>query len=253
MKDGFDKSVAEKMPKSQKQRGNRPWNVDPVLIKKQDEEATDTTNAKPLEVRPIPQIIAKDNFENANQAVQNIEDLNSELTNMIFEKKNIARQLNENNNTLDTLIKENTFLKQNIVEIEKRKSNEKVLHNEIMFLNEQLQDADCHIKNLFISLDDKTKSLNFEADQKRGLEKKYLRIAEEVHDKAKLDVKVSILRRDLEAANARVRDLEILLDDEQNKRKPLEEEIVDLKTALDKVYSSLNQIRLKAKREAYGS
>lgn len=253
MKDGFDKSVAEKMPKSQKQRPNRPWNVDPVLIKKQDEEVAETTTPKTIEVKPKPQIIAQDNSESASQAVQSIEDLSSELTNMIFEKKNIARQLQENNNSLDTLIKENTLLKQNIAEIEKQKSDGKVLHNEIMFLNEQLQDADCHIKNLFISLDEKSKSLEFETDQKRGLEQKYLRIAEDVHDKAKLDVKVSILKRDLEAADARVRELEILLDDEQNKRKPLEEEIVDLKTALDKVYSSLNLIRLKTKREAYGS
>ncbi|MDX9763183.1 MAG: hypothetical protein RBT82_14130, partial [Desulfomonilia bacterium] len=37
MKDGFDKSVAEKMPKIQKKRPNRPWNVDPVLIRAQEE------------------------------------------------------------------------------------------------------------------------------------------------------------------------------------------------------------------------
>ncbi len=38
MKDGFDRSVAEKMPKIQKKRPNRPWNVDPVLLKAQEEE-----------------------------------------------------------------------------------------------------------------------------------------------------------------------------------------------------------------------
>jgi len=50
MKDGFDRSVAERMPKMQKRRPNRPWNVDPVLIRTQEEmqeQAVPAAEAKP--------------------------------------------------------------------------------------------------------------------------------------------------------------------------------------------------------------
>ena len=69
----------------------------------------------------------------------------------------------------------------------------------------------------------------------------------------RLDVKVSILERDLGISTARIQELESKLEEEYQKRKPLEEEIVELKIALDRVYSSLSHIRLKAKREVYGS
>ena len=45
MKDGFDTSVAQRMPKMQKRRPNRPWNVDPVLIKPQEEIKEQTAPA----------------------------------------------------------------------------------------------------------------------------------------------------------------------------------------------------------------
>ena len=59
--------------------------------------------------------------------------------------------------------------------------------------------------------------------------------------------------RDLSISNSRVFELESKLDEEYQKREPLEQEIDELKNALDRVYSSLAHIRLKAKREVYGS
>ena len=67
------------------------------------------------------------------------------------------------------------------------------------------------------------------------------------------DAKVSILEKDLNFSTARIHELEEQLEEESRKRKPLEDEIAELKVALDRVYSSLSHIRLKAKREVYGS
>jgi predicted nucleic acid-binding Zn-ribbon protein len=84
------------------------------------------------------------------------------------------------------------------------------------------------------------------------LEERFAKIGSEVKDKALLDVKASILERDLKASYQRIKKLESLLEEENNKRIPLEDEIVELKSTLEQVHASLAQIRLKAKREAYG-
>lgn len=89
MKDGFDKSVAERMPKMQKRRPNRPWNVDPVLIKPQ-EEIKEQAAPAPVAVREsvISPIISKDSAHAAiAKAVETIEDLNTEVSRSSLRRK----------------------------------------------------------------------------------------------------------------------------------------------------------------------
>jgi predicted nucleic acid-binding Zn-ribbon protein len=252
MKDGFDKSVAERMPKVQKKRPNRPWNVDPVLLKSQDDH---TVQAEPVAVKtpdvPIMPVVAAQ--DSVAKAVETIEDLNTEFTQIIFEKKDIQRKLKEHNQVLEVIEKENSSLKMNLAGFEKAAKDNKVFEREISFLNEQLEDADYYIRNVVGMLDEKATSLETETTQKKTLEDRMARVSKDVQDKAKLDVKVSILERDLSVSTGRIKELESRLEEEYRKKKPLEDEISELKTALDRVYSSLAHIRLKAKREVYGS
>jgi len=102
-------------------------------------------------------------------------------------------------------------------------------------------------------LEEKAQTIEQETSKRRELESRFENISREIHEKAKLDVKVSILERDLGISTTRLKELESKLEEEYQKREPLEQEIVELKNALDRVYSSLAHIRLKAKREVYGS
>jgi len=352
MKDGFDKSVAEKMPKIQRKRPNRPWNVDPVLIKAQEEsralaaetkqtrreekdpgeaqarqtrseerepkaslasqvreeaKGPETLQAGPVsgeggvskparmgmavqeeaaaaagvaesvvrgadapEADPAKSAVSavsmdkeldalslSDIRSSANsdlaKTVETIKDLNSDFTQIIFERKAIQQKLERSARTIEEVERENALLKEKISSFERDALDSSLIEREIDFLNEQLEDADLYIQNMMGLLEEKTKTAEQETSLRRDLESRLEKISREIHEKAKLDVKVSILERDLSISHTRLKDLESRLEEEYQKREPLEQEIVELKNALDRVYSSLAHIRLKAKREVYGS
>ncbi len=349
MKDGFDKSVAEKMPKIQRKRPNRPWNVDPVLIKAQEEsraraaetkqnrkEEKETGAAQARQTRreerepkaslasqvreeakepeavqqsPVPGEVGEPEPVRAGMAVQEeaveavsapdestarkhdikadqarkavsldkeldvlslddtpgrgngdlakavetIKDLNSDFTQIIFERKAIQQKLDRSARTIEEVERENAQLKEKISSFERDAVDSSLIEREIDFLNEQLEDADLYIQNMMGLLEEKAQTVEQESSLRKDLESRLEKISREIHEKAKLDVKVSILERDLSISHTRLKDLESRLDEEYQKREPLEQEIVELKNALDRVYSSLAHIRLKAKREVYGS
>lgn len=308
MKDGFDRSVAEKMPKIQKKRPNRPWNVDPVLLKAQDEEkievreilnpgeeasapaalearetaaeskrqvkqktavetvalsaASEEQEIVPaagiehkgeIKVEPVLQIAVLQKNESVIRAVETIKEISSDFTQMIFEKKEIQQQLDKRSSAVEEVSRENARLKASIQEIEKGALDNTLIEREIDFLNEQLEDADLYIQNMVGLLEEKTQTLEQETTRRTDVEGRFSKLNKEIHEKAKMDVKISILERDLSISNGRAYELESKLEEEYQKREPLEQEIVELKNALDRVYSSLAHIRLKAKREVYGS
>jgi hypothetical protein len=308
MKDGFDISVAEKMPKIQKKRPNRPWNVDPVLLKGQEQEEKKDQLPEPVameaapeekieilqaeitqaeipaaeaagaekgpetearvepkaEQEAMPKAAAKVSYEPAvrssqgknetiTKAVETIKELSSDFTQMIFDRKEIQQELEKKESSMDEVARENARLKASLAAIEKTSLESTLLEREIDFLNEQLEDADLYIQNMVGLLEEKVQTFEQESAKRQELEKRFGRVSGEIQEKAKMDVKVSILERDLTISNGRILDLESKLDEEYQKREPLEQEIVELKSALDKVYSSLAHIRLKAKREVYGS
>lgn len=149
--------------------------------------------------------------------------------------------------------RENARLKERLAAFEKEAVDNSLIEREIDFLNEQLEDADLYIQNMMGLLEEKAQTIEQETSKRRELESRFENISREIHEKAKLDVKVSILERDLGISTTRLKELESKLEEEYQKREPLEQEIVELKNALDRVYSSLAHIRLKAKREVYGS
>ena len=303
MRDGFDSNVAKRMPTKNGGRPNRPWNVDPVQLKPQDEEPVasateviaepvvealqasvtiETTvatvesaagqlapeasaapvvaNAEPviapLQITPevaVASVEPASVIDGAADALSTLEEINSEFSNLLFERKDIQAKLRQQQQTIDALLQENTKLQASLTEMQDKAIDGRRVNQEIAFLNEQLQDAEAYIQNLAAELDDRNQTLASEAQQRADLQDRLGRITAEVQSKAKLDVKVMILERDLKAATGRVAQLEGELDEEYRKRAPLEAEIGELKSALDRVHSSLAQIRLKAKREVYGS
>lgn len=288
MKDGFDISVAEKMPRIQKKRPNRPWNVDPVLLKTQEEEKARAASggapepapaAKAESVKAAPAVEspkaaradeakaqaaagvttapaagpALKKNESVAKAVETIKELSSDFTQMLFDRKEIQQQLEKSASSMDEVARENARLKENLAAVEKSTLDSTLLEREIGFLNEQLEDADLYIQNMVGLLEEKMQSVEEESSRRRELEERFGKVSKEIQEKARMDVKVSILERDLTISNTRILDLESKLEEEYQRREPLEQEIVELKTALDKVYSSLAHIRLKAKREVYGS
>ena len=255
MKDGFDTSVAERMPKMQKRRPNRPWNVDPVLIKPQEEIKGQAAPAPAALKEPvISPIISKDIAHAAiAKAVETIEDLNTEFSQILFEKKDVTRKLKDHDRVIEEIGRENSSLKVNLAELEVAAKEHKMLDREILFLNEQLEDADHYIQHVVGMLEERTIGFDAEVTKNKAFEDRLVRFSKDIQDKAKHDVKVSILEKDLGISTARIQELETKIEEEYHKRKPLEDEIAELKIALDRVYSSLSHIRLKAKREVYGS
>jgi len=250
MKDGFDKNVAEKMPRIQKPRPNRPWNVDPVLLKSEPVESKAKPAAVESEAKP-PLTLAKlpTDLKRAESA---IEEINTQFTHMIMEKKDVQRLLDQKQQEIEVVVRQNSTLKETLTALQTQVEASAPANREMTFLHEQLQDADFYIQNLSCQLDEKLKVLEEQQSLRLALEEKCHRMSHDLRGKAMLDVRASLLERDLTAAQMRIQELEGLLEEEHRKRVPLEEEIAELKTTLDRVHSSLSQIRLKAKREAYG-
>jgi predicted nucleic acid-binding Zn-ribbon protein len=255
MKDGFDTSVAERMPKMQKRRPNRPWNVDPVLIKPQEEIKEQAAPAPAAHRESVISPIKSKDITHAAiaKAVETIEDLNTEFSQILFEKKDVARKLKDHDRVIEEIGRENSSLKVNLAELEVVAKEHKLLDREILFLNEQLEDADHYIQHVVGMLEERTIGFDAEVTKSKAFEDRLMRFSKDIQDKAKHDVKVSILEKDLGISTARIQELETKIEEEYHKRKPLEDEIAELKIALDRVYSSLSHIRLKAKREVYGS
>jgi chromosome segregation ATPase len=270
MKDGFDKNVAEKMPKIQKVRPNRPWNINPVQLPARTEEIESATvetaffeqhETDIASARKEPQEIKLEtpsqhhlhtNTAEIKHAEKTLKEIDSQFTSMIIEKKEAERLLGVKEDALKDALKENIELKQQLSSFQITAKSAAHLNREIDFLSEQIQDANLYIQGLLSVLSEKDTALKEQIALKQDLEERFTRIGNEVKDKALLDVKAAILERDLDAAHKRIKDLESILESETKKRKPLEEEIVELKSTLEQVHASLAQIRLKAKREAYG-
>jgi hypothetical protein len=249
MQDGFDKSVAGKMPKSLKDKPNRPWNVDPVLIHKPPVDQ---------ETMPLPKEKAdkdtsvQEGHLKVHGALDTIEDLSVEFTDALFQKKDAQRHLRETQAVLEGTINENSSLKNTLVELKTRITNEENLRQEISFLNEQAEDANLYMENISRMLTEKTKDTDNLSVEKKRVETRLYRLNEDIHNKATLEVKVSILEKELGLAHNRVKELETLLHTQQEQAASLGKETKELKGALDKVYASLAHIHLKAKKEAYG-
>jgi hypothetical protein len=270
MKDGFDKNVAEKMPKIQKVRPNRPWNINPVQLPARTEEIETATEKEPffeqheaditadlreplemkIETPPLPPF--QTNTAEIKHTEKTIKEIDSQFTSMIIEKKEAERLLGVTENKLEDARKENLELIEQLHSFQNAAQSAVHLNREIDFLSEQLQDANLYIQSLLSIISEKDTALSEQISLKQDLEERFTRIGNEVKEKALLDVKAAILERDLDAAHKRIKDLESLLESETMKHKPLEEEIVELKSTLEQVHASLAQIRLKAKREAYG-
>jgi hypothetical protein len=270
MKDGFDKNVAEKMPKIQKVRPNRPWNINPVQLPARTEEIQTAIVETPVfeqnetdipgpELEPL-KINAETKSQHPAQIIpseikhteKTLKEIDSQFTSMIIEKKEAKRLLGLKEHALEDALKANLELKQQVATLQSTAASTDHLNREVDFLNEQILDANLYIKGLLSNISEKDKALNEQISLKQNLQERFAKIGNEVKDKALLDVKAAILEKDLDAAHQRIKDLEFLLEEEDKKHKPLEDEIVELKSTLEQVHASLAQIRLKAKREAYG-
>lgn len=258
MKDGFDKNVAEKMPRIQK-RPNRPWNVDPVLLKTEPAEtpapaasAAKRTEPTRTETQTPPTAVLAELPTSIKRTENTIAEINTQFTHMLMEKQEVRRVLDQKQQEIEQAHTQNTILTETLTALQGQISASAPLSREISFLHEQLQDADFYIQNLTGQLTEKTQIMAEQEALRAAQEEKAQRMASELKGMAMLDVKASMLERDLSAAQVRIQELEVLLEEEHRSRLPLEEEIVELKTALDRVHTSLSQIRLKAKREAYG-
>lgn len=250
MKDGFDKNVAEKMPRIQRSRPNRPWNVDPVLLKSEPVEPMAKSAAPEAEGQPSLTLAKLPT--DLKRAENAIEEINTQFTHMIMEKKDVQRLLDQKQQEIEGVVRQNSSLKDTLTALQTQVEAATPADREMTFLHEQLQDADFFIQNLSCQLDEKLKVLEAQQSLRLALEEKCHRMSHDLRGKAMLDVRASLLERDLTAAQMRIQELEGLLEEESRKREPLEVEIAELKTTLDRVHSSLSQIRLKAKREAYG-
>jgi chromosome segregation ATPase len=270
MKDGFDKNVAEKMPKIQKIRPNRPWNINPVQLTARTEEMDTAIVETPIfvqhetdiyaaEKEPV-EIKAETQLQHPTQVIDSgikhtektLKEIDSQFTTMIIEKKEAKRLLGLKDHALEDALKANLELTHQLSALQSAAASADHLNREIDFLNEQIQDANLYIQGLLSIISEKEKALNEQISLKQDLEERFAKIGSEVKDKALLDVKAAILERDLDAAYQRIKNLESLLEAENKKRKPLEDEVVELKSTLEQLHASLAQIRLKAKREAYG-
>ena len=249
MKDGFDKNIAEKMPRIQRPKPNRPWNVDPVLLKVEPAEEIARQTA-PEKARPK---IVPHEIPSALKSTENtLEEINSQFTHMILEKKDVRKLLDQKQRALDEALRQNTELKETLKTLQEQVTAATEIKQEMSFLHEQLQDADLYIRSLAGRLEEKERAFDEQLALRISIEERYTKLTNDLKGKAMLDVKASILERDLGAAHKRIQELEGLLEEESRKKVPLEEELVELKTAMDRVHASLSQIRLKAKREAYG-
>jgi len=250
MKDGFDKNVAEKMPKIQRSRPNRPWNVDPVLLKSDPAEP----KAKPAspEAETQPALTLAKLPTDLRRAENAIEEIDTQFTHMIMEKKDVQRLLDQKQQEIEVVVRQNSALKETLTALQSQVDASTPANREMTFLHEQLQDAYFFIQNLSCQLDEKLKVLEEQQSLRLALEEKCHRMSHDLRGKAMLDVRASLFERDLTAAQMRIQELEGLLEEESRKLEPLEEEIAELNTTLYRVHSSLSHIRLKAKREAYG-
>jgi hypothetical protein len=187
MKDGFDRSVAERMPKMQKRRPNRPWNVDPVLIRSQEEVKEEAKEQPPARAKAAPEpaaqapeaspVVLGSTSDTIARAVETIEDLHSEFSHIIFEKKDIQRKLMEHDRVIEEVGRENSTLRENLADLEKAAGEQKLLHKEITFLNEQIEDADHYIKHVVGMLEEKTAGYDSEVMKNRALEDRLARFS----------------------------------------------------------------------------
>ncbi len=250
MQDGFDKNVAEKMPKKLRSAHSRPWNIDPVRI--QESSVEEEAPSLAFKKEPEKEIALPESPRKPDVTISAIEDLNIEVTEALFRNKDLMRQVREEKKSLEKALSENAILKITISDLKKNIIDQDAFKKELAFLNEQVEDSSVYIENISRKLTEKTQEIEKAIKEKNAFEAKYNRLSDELQHRAKFEVKSSILEQELGLNRSRVKELEAIIDLQQEKNDSLSQEIKELKETLEKVYTSLSTIRVKAKKEAYG-
>ncbi len=253
MKDGFDRSVAERMPKMQKRRPNRPWNVDPVLIRtrKRCRNSRPCGGGQARAAAPAPSE-APDTTSSAIARRWRPSKICTRNSRTSSSEEGHPRRLMDMTGSWKSSAGKHHAQGEHRLRSRRPPRKTASSSGKSPFRTNSSRTPTITSSAWWACWRPRTPAM-IRGHKTRALEERLRSFSRDIQEKAKLDVKVSILEKDLNFSTARIHELEEQLEEGVRKRKPLEDEIAELKVALDRVYSSLSHIRLKAKREVYGS
>lgn len=248
--DGFDKNVAEKMPKMKKLE--QPFQATIEKDQLLEREASEKITEEHVEKETIFEIPKRDVLLDQNGEIKRlIEDLHTQLLVYAQTKKALEMDLKTREKTIHLLTKDNQNLRQEIEELNNELKRLREIQTEWIYLKEENIDAleriqkfQQELKGLKEALDETTKQRDEALLRIKELESK-------LEGEELLKIKGKLKERELVYLSEENQRLQSKLDEAISRNTDLEEKYNTLKKSFNEVKESLTLLRDSCKKDYY--
>ncbi len=254
--DGFDRNVAEKMPKIRKLE--EPLPLPPEAEFQPQEE---NPHEPPAEMRtPEPQPEKKVIFESpkkGGEAEQSldvlklIEDLHGQLLASVQTKRALELDLNSHQKTIHQLTQDNQELRHQLEVLNKEHQRVKEVQSESIYLQEENADALERIKEFQSELREMRETLTKANQDREEALNRIRELESQMEQNEVLKIKGKLKERETALFSEENRELQIKLEEAMSKNTDLESKYETLKKSFNEVKESLTFLRDSCKRNYY--
>jgi DNA repair exonuclease SbcCD ATPase subunit len=252
--DGFDKNVAEKMPRIRKLEEplSSPLEAEPQPLKEDDHEPA--PGMRPPEKQVEETVLfqpTKAETEQTVDVLRLIEDLHSQLLASVQTKRALEMDLTSYQKTIHQLAQDNQELRRQLEVLSKEHQRLKEFQSESIYLQEENADALERIKEFQLELREIREAL-MKATQERGEALDRIRDLEsQIEQNEVLKIKGKLKEREASVFSEENQGLRSKLDEALSQNRDLERKYETLRKSFNEVKESLTLLRDSCKKNYY--
>lgn len=244
--DGFDKNVAEKMPRMKKLE-------EPIhSVGEREPEISEKKEIIDTEKGPISEASKKDtSFEYKNDLTRLIEDLHTQLFLSAQTKRALETDLKSYEKTIQKLTQENQNLRKQIVDLNEEINKLRKIQTELIYLKEENSDAQERIQKFQQEMKELKDLLDQTIKQRDDALNRIYELESKLESEEVLKIKGRLKERELIFLSEENQRLQSRLEEALARNIDLEEKYNSLRKSFNEVKESLTLLRDSCKRDFY--
>jgi len=255
--DGFDKNVAEKMPKIKKAEDPISFDVEngrqPLREGLRDIHQEARVPEKPVAERRVPFEPPPEGAEAGESldVLKLIEDLHTQVLASGRIKRALEMDLSSSQKTIHQLVHDNKELRAELEELKKQLQRFKEIQSESIYLKEENEDALERIRQLQEELRGANEALAIAVRERDELLNRLRHIESQVEQNELLRIKERMKEREVSLFNEENREIRLRLEEALTRNTDLERRYETLRKSFDEVKESLSLLRESYKSSYY--
>ena len=254
--DGFDKNVAEKMPKVKKEEEFPPLNLEAELHPLEDDQPEMIQEVRSLEKEVEKEVVlpppkSSPETDKSLDVSQLIEDLHTQLLALGRTKRALETDLASNQKTIHQLAQDNRELRDRLENLSKEIQKLKEVQAESIYLKEENADALERIQEFQQELRTIKETLELTARERDEAQSRVHDLESQVEQNEILRVKGRLKEREASLFAEENRELRARLEEVLTQNMDLERKYGDMKKSFNEIRESLTLLRDSCKTNYY--